>query len=137
LAPLPGLTGLTFLTILTVLTCPAITTVAADGLTVNNFAIQDDWITIGIEIHRASVADTTIATGRAGSTFKAVRTRLTGQTSFAILTGKTICHSICHCIGIVEIRLFRPVGVVRRPMVRVKRVGYRRIPCRVKWIQRI
>jgi hypothetical protein len=84
LAPLTGLTGLTSLTILTVLACPAITTVAADGLTVNNFAIQDDWTTIGIEIHRASVADTTIASGRAGTTGKAVRTRLTGKTIFAI-----------------------------------------------------
>jgi len=131
LALLTLLTLLTILTILTVAACPAEATVSTDCQAVDNCAIQDDWSTIGIEIHRASVGGTTIATGQAGLTIKTIRPRLTRQTVLAILTVKTIYR----LIGVF--RQFRPVGVVRRPMVRVVRVGYRGILWRVKWVQRI
>ena len=126
---------LTILSILTILTLTTETTISTDRLAIDYRAVLNGRSTFVIEVHRTTIAATSIAAGITRQTIETGRTRLSGQTSFAGLTGKTICHCFCHCIGIVGIRLFRPVGVVWRPMVRVTRVGYRGIRRRIKGIQ--
>jgi hypothetical protein len=123
LALLTLLALLSILCILTILTQTTEAAISTDSLAIDYRAVQNSRSTVGIEVHRTPIAATGIAAGIAGRTFEAVRPRLTGQTIFTSLTGKTICHYI----WIIGIRLFRPVGVIRRPMVRITRIGYRGI----------
>jgi TRAP-type C4-dicarboxylate transport system permease large subunit len=122
LAVLTGLAVLSVLSVLSVLTLATESTVSTDCVTIHYRTIQNDWTAVGVKVHRAAIACTTITAGQAGPTISTVGTRCTGQTIFAVLTVKTIYR----CVGVFrQLRPIRILGIPHAGIVRIRHVGIR------------